>query len=459
MHTRWFADPAEGERLDETLLRLVGAVSRMLDGLDSPAVAPGTGRIDVAASAVVLPHAGVPGCSLVAQVAAWSSSVGCWWSVGPTRGPARPTWSCPPSSRSSRTAPPGPRPGSSGSWSARWSPGPGATGWHAAGSGRWCWTTATSCLSATAGSPAGTARARAARPSLGCSRGPGPGCWAWPRPPRWPAGLWSPSAPSSSSHPGPTRPCEPGPGRVGRPAGLVLGRRSAASGQVRTPMLAGLLLVTLGAGLALLLGPADPAVPTDSAWAGLGLFLRNSYQSLFGVAALACYLFAFRALPGRAAPRPPGRAPSRSPPVWPGASTWPLGCPGWPGTCPPRARRPDLVRRPGVGHAGRRRRAGHRAGVRRPRPPPRPVTAGGRAGLAGASCWRWPGRWRSRSGAASCYRTCPGPGAHALRRPHRPGRLRRHRPAGGRRRRPAGVQGRRQPQAERGHDQVGGVRG
>jgi hypothetical protein len=70
-------------------------------------------------------------------------------------------------------------------------------------------------------------------------------------------------------------------------------------------MLAGLLLVALGAGLALLLGPAEPAAPTDSAWAGLGLFLRDSYPSLFGVAAPACYLSAFRALPSRAAPRPP----------------------------------------------------------------------------------------------------------------------------------------------------------
>jgi hypothetical protein len=90
MRARWFADPADGERLDETLLRLVGATSRMLDGLASPPVAPGSGRIDAAASAVVLPHAAVPGCSLVVQVAAWSSGVGCWWSVGtdPLAGPA-----------------------------------------------------------------------------------------------------------------------------------------------------------------------------------------------------------------------------------------------------------------------------------------------------------------------------------------------------------------------------------
>ena len=90
MRTRWFADPDEDERLDETLLRLVGAISRMLDGLASPPVAPGTGRIDAAAAAVVLPHAAVPGCSLVVQVAAWSSSIGCWWSPGtdPRTGPA-----------------------------------------------------------------------------------------------------------------------------------------------------------------------------------------------------------------------------------------------------------------------------------------------------------------------------------------------------------------------------------
>ena len=36
MRTQWFADPADGERLDETLLRLVGAVSRTLDGLAAP---------------------------------------------------------------------------------------------------------------------------------------------------------------------------------------------------------------------------------------------------------------------------------------------------------------------------------------------------------------------------------------------------------------------------------------
>ena len=96
MRTRWFADPAEDERLDETLLRLVGAVSRMLDGLASPPVTPGSGRVHAAASALVLPHAAIPGCS---QVVAWSSSA---------------------------------------SWSARWPPGPGTTGWPTAGRASAC---------------------------------------------------------------------------------------------------------------------------------------------------------------------------------------------------------------------------------------------------------------------------------------------------------------------------------
>ena len=39
--------------------------------------------------AVVVPHARIPGCSLVLQVSDWSSSVGCWWSewTDPRQGP------------------------------------------------------------------------------------------------------------------------------------------------------------------------------------------------------------------------------------------------------------------------------------------------------------------------------------------------------------------------------------
>ncbi|HEV3505488.1 MAG TPA: hypothetical protein VG637_09445, partial [Actinomycetes bacterium] len=81
MGRRWFEELAEGERLGDQLLRLAGAVSRLLDGLASPPVTPGSGRIDAAASAVLLPHRAVPGCCLVVQVAEWSSSVACWWSA------------------------------------------------------------------------------------------------------------------------------------------------------------------------------------------------------------------------------------------------------------------------------------------------------------------------------------------------------------------------------------------
>jgi hypothetical protein len=56
--------------------------------------------------------------------------------------------------------------------------------------------------------------------------------------------------------------------------------------------------------LALLLGPAEWAPPFDSVLQALGLFLRDSLPSLLGVAALACYLSAFRGLPVPAGPRP-----------------------------------------------------------------------------------------------------------------------------------------------------------
>lgn len=86
MGTHGFEDLPDGERLGDPLLRLTEAVSRMLDGLASPPVAPASGRIDAAESAVLLPQQAVPGCRLVVQVAAWSSSVACWWSaVSPER--------------------------------------------------------------------------------------------------------------------------------------------------------------------------------------------------------------------------------------------------------------------------------------------------------------------------------------------------------------------------------------
>jgi hypothetical protein len=40
MGTRWFEDPAEGERLGDPRARLAGAVSRTLDGLPPAAAHP-----------------------------------------------------------------------------------------------------------------------------------------------------------------------------------------------------------------------------------------------------------------------------------------------------------------------------------------------------------------------------------------------------------------------------------
>lgn len=87
--------------------------------------------------------------------------------------------------------------------------------------------------------------------------------------------------------------------------GWFLGASGQRPGGMRAPMGTGLLLATLGAGLALLLGPAEWAPPFDSVLQVLGLFLRDSLPSLLGVAALACYLSAFRGLAVPAGPRPP----------------------------------------------------------------------------------------------------------------------------------------------------------
>jgi hypothetical protein len=306
MRTRWFADPAEGERLDETLLRLVGAVSRMLDFQASPPVAPGSGRIDAAASAVVLPHAGVPGYSLVLQVAGWSASVGCWWSAGtdPRTGPVNLELSA-----ELPLEPDGPARAAAWlerelerpvlarvrrygvarrqEWAVvlddgyelpvghRWLPGPGDPGEGG-------------------GALAGML--------------PGPRSWLLGLAVAAAVARWALTALSPQVVFAPWT--DPAARALDLAAWATLlawfwgaGRRRPA--QVRTPMRTGLLLVTLAAGLVLLLGPAGPAPPVDSAPAALGQFLRDSFPTLFGVAALACYLSAFRALPGRAAPRPP----------------------------------------------------------------------------------------------------------------------------------------------------------
>jgi hypothetical protein len=289
MRTRWFADPAEDERLDETLLRLVGAVSRMLDGLASPPVTPGSGRVHAAASALVLPHAAIPGCSLVVQVVAWSSSVGCWWSVGadPRTGPANLELSA-----ELPLEPDGP---------AR------AAAW----------------LERELERPV-VARARhygvAHRREWAVVLDDGyqlPVAHRWlPGPRSWLLGLavaaklsgWALIALTPELLGAPSNDAAVRALALTAAAALLAwfwGASGQRPGRVRAPMLAGLVLATLGAGLALLLGPAEWAPPVDSAQQALGLFLHDSFPSLLGVAALACYLSAFRGLPGRATPRPP----------------------------------------------------------------------------------------------------------------------------------------------------------
>jgi hypothetical protein len=89
MRTRWFGD-LSGEELDPPLRQLVEAAAEVLDRLQPASVAEASGLVDTEASAVVVLHARIPGCCLVLQVSEWSSSVGCWWSrrTDPGEGPA-----------------------------------------------------------------------------------------------------------------------------------------------------------------------------------------------------------------------------------------------------------------------------------------------------------------------------------------------------------------------------------
>jgi hypothetical protein len=89
MRTHWFGD-LPGEELDAPLRQLLEAVAKVLDRLRPASVAEASGLVDTEASAVVVPHARIPGCCLVLQVSEWSSSVGCWWSrrTDPVEGPA-----------------------------------------------------------------------------------------------------------------------------------------------------------------------------------------------------------------------------------------------------------------------------------------------------------------------------------------------------------------------------------
>ena len=90
MRTGWFGEPP-ADHGKGPLRLLVDGVAGVLDRLRPPAVASRSGRVDAASSAVVVPHARLPGCCLVLQVSDWSSSVGCWWSARTDPGGGPPT--------------------------------------------------------------------------------------------------------------------------------------------------------------------------------------------------------------------------------------------------------------------------------------------------------------------------------------------------------------------------------
>jgi hypothetical protein len=291
MAERWFGEQAGGGQPGATLAQLVEAVSRLLDGLGSPPVAPGSGLVDPAASALVLPSAAVPGCSLVVQVAAWSSSIGCWWAVGPDplNGPA--------SGELFQELPL--RPDGidrAVAWLARELRRPVLERDRAYGMvrrRRWSlllddgrelpvrtrWlpddpVPASGLLVAAVAAAVARWVLQVASPGL----------------------FWTPWA-----------------GGAVRVLGvaafaLLLGWfRAAGAGRparVRVPMLAGLGLAALGQAAGFLAGPGRAPTPQDPAWSAAALALRGSLPSLLATAALGCWLAAVLGLPGRS--RVPG---------------------------------------------------------------------------------------------------------------------------------------------------------
>ena len=299
MGMRWFGDPAEGERPGEPLAQLAGAVSRMLDGLAQPAVAPASGRVDAAASAVLLPHPLVPGCHLVIQLAEWSSSVACWWSVG-----------------SDWQAHPGPpelfaefplRPDGvdrAVAWLERELRRPVAARARSYGPMRrrqWALTTDGGELVVRQdwvpawrdGDEGGAALAGTLA---------GPGSWllgvavvaalAW-----WLLAALTPQLLGASWLHQAAQVLDTA--AFAAVAGWFAVAAAGRPARVRVPMLAGLVLATLGAALALLPEPNWAAAPDGSAPLAREL-LRSALPTLLGAAAIACYLAAFLGLPGRA---------------------------------------------------------------------------------------------------------------------------------------------------------------
>ena len=302
MGTRWFEDPAEGERLGDPLVRLTGAVSRMLDGLGSPAVAPGTGRVDAAASAVLLPLAAVPGCRLVVQVAEWSSSVACWWSLASD-------WRAHPGAPELFAEFPLQPDGTTRAvaWLERELLRPVAIrsrGYGPARRQRWV-------VTADDG-PERVVRRRWLPGWDGAGDGgeglvPGPGSWLLGAAvaaagARWLLAALTPELLGAPWLGWAARVLDP----VAFAALLVWFQLAAADRptRLREPMRAGLLLATLSAGVALLPGAGELPSPADAPSKAFGLVLLGWLPSLLGAAAIACYLVAFLGLPAPAA-RPP----------------------------------------------------------------------------------------------------------------------------------------------------------
>jgi hypothetical protein len=305
MPTRWFGDPPGEQALDGALVRLIGDVSWLLDRLRPAAVAPGDGRVEAGAAAVVLPHRGVPGCALVIQVAEWSSSVGCWWSRGTDPGDG------PLSLELSAEFP-----------------------LHPDGIAR-----AVAWLAAELRRPVlvqersyGVARRR--QWSLALDDG-----YELPVVRRWLPRWRSPEADAGPAPAGAAGPRPAGAWLLGAALAAAAGHLAVAvlwpslgwstwyasllqaldvaafaallawfavagggrPARVRRPMLAGLGLATLGQALELLPRPAGLPSPADPLVEAAGWFVADRRSSLFGVAALACYLAAFLAMPGGAA--------------------------------------------------------------------------------------------------------------------------------------------------------------
>lgn len=295
MSAGWFADPIDETTLGEPLARLVGDVSWMLDRLEAE-LAPGpvmlgTARVDPEAATVVLPHRLVPGCSLVVQVAEWSSSVGCWWSLeeDPRTSPA--SWEL---AAEFPLRPDGPA--QALAWLGRELRRPvveRAEGYGVARRRRW-----SVVLDDGYELPV---RVRWSPES-------GEGRWL----------LWAAVATSVLGWAVNATGLQLGDGALPRPTGEALEVLALAAllgwfgvagrdrpARMRAGMLAGLLLAALGQAAGLVLtGPYEQPPPTASVPELFGSLLGAWLPTLLGTAALACYLVAFLGLPAAEAPRP-----------------------------------------------------------------------------------------------------------------------------------------------------------